>query len=158
MESLKQIVGNEKNIRLCRMILPNELRSLLLVERVIESICQQTKTNASETSSILLATSEALCNVIEYSYGDEKGREIILEVSLCGSLLTVSIFDEGYEVPHNIVQQYRDATVSMPSIDVECDDLPESGWGVNMLVLAAEEVRYSRTVTGNQLEIDFKLS
>lgn len=158
MESLGKCSNNTQEDRMCRMILPNDLRSLLLAERVVESVCQQIKIKDSETTSILLATSEALCNVIQYGYGEETGRDIIFDICVNRSVLTIRINDEGIEVPNHIVQQYHNATVSMPSVDGNIEELPESGWGVNMLIIAAEEVRYSRTMTGNQLEIDFRIS
>ena len=148
---------NKDSRHLCMLTLPSCMDSLLLAERVVESVCLQAKSSAIDSSAIVLAMSEALCNIIQYGYPDQENGEIIIDICISHDVLTILINDEGLEVPLNIVDQYDRGFVKMPSIDVDVDELPDSGWGVNILLLTAKEVRYSRTAVGNQLKLDFQL-
>jgi len=144
--------------KICSLTLPNRLSSLLVAERVVESVCLQAKSSDKDTSAIVLAMSEALCNIIQYGFDTQDEQEISLDISLVGSLLTIQINDEGIAVPNNIVNQYHEGRVCLPSLDVDIQDLPDSGWGVNILLMTAKNVRYTRTSTGNQLELEFLIS
>lgn len=141
-----------------KLVLPNSLSSLLVAERVVESICQQAKTCDKDASAIVLATSEALCNIIEHGLKSAEEQEINLQISLIDNTLNITINDEGVEMPSNLVKQYHDRTVALPALDVDLDDLPNSGWGVNILLMTAKNVRYTRTSTGNQLELEFQIA
>lgn len=146
---------NMKNNRVCQLILPNHLNSLLLAERVVESVCLQANTSSKEASAIVLAMSETLCNIIQYGYDSGVESEIVLDVSIVDKVLTIMINDDGVELPSAVVNQYREGQIELPSIDVPIEDLPDSGWGVNILMMTANEVRYSRTSQGNKLELEF---
>lgn len=151
----RKVELSDKNNRVCQLILPNRLSSLLLAERVVESVCLQANTSSNEASAIVLAMSETLCNIIQYGYESGVESEIILDVSIVDKVLTILINDEGVELPTAIVKQYRDGLIELPSVDVSTEDLPESGWGVNILMMTASQVRYSRTSEGNKLELEF---
>lgn len=144
--------------RLCVLTLPSCMDSLLIAERLVETICLQAKSSELDSSAIVLAMSEALCNIIQYGYPGQEDGEIVIDISISHDVLTLLINDEGLKVPLRIVDQYDQGLVKMPSIDVDLEDLPESGWGVNILLVTAKDVRYTRTAIGNQLELDFQLS
>jgi len=143
--------------RLCTMHVPPELTSLLLAERMVESVCLQAGSSDKETTEIVLAVSEVLCNVIDYGCLEDSGEEITVEAILVNKSLFVLINDPGIEVPEQVVRQLHEHRVSMPSIDVDSEDLPVSGWGVNIVLMTAKRVRYQRINNGNSTELEFQL-
>lgn len=146
---------NENRNRVGCLILPNQLSSLFLAENLLESICTQAELSIKDTSAIVLAMSEVVCNIIQYGYKSSEESEIVIDVSIADRILTILINDEGTAVPTKIVQRYRDCSIDLPSTNVPVEDLPDSGWGVNILLLAANDVRYTRTASGNQIELEF---
>jgi len=146
---------NKHQNKICSLTLPNRLSSLLVAERVVESVCLQANSSDKDTSAIVLAMSEALCNIIQYGFDSQDEQEIKLDISINKSVLNIMINDEGVAVPSSIVDQYNEGRVTLPSLDVATEDLPDSGWGINILLMTAKNVRYTRTSTGNQLELQF---
>jgi len=143
----------------CRLQLPNQIDSLYVAESLIEAICRQSRIDDLVANGITLAVSEALCNIIRYGYPEEHSAtgEICMTCRVEAGVLTVTLVDDGIPVPDDVTARYRDDVAAMPSVEVDIDDLPESSWGVGLMLNASSEIRHRRENEFNCLEIDFSV-
>ena len=109
-----------------------------------------------------LAVVELLTNVINHSEGAAKNALISIRCKYTGDDFAVTVSDSGRALSANVASAYTDEVVSMPDIDVtSLDDileLPESGWGIQLIKSVCDEVSYNRVADKNVYKLTFDLS
>jgi serine/threonine-protein kinase RsbW len=97
------------------------------------------------TAQIVLA--EALNNIVEHAYAQTPGDiEVTLEISARG--LKCSIVDHGSPMPDGALP---DGRVAVPLPGMTMDDLPEGGFGWNLIRTLSQDLSYSRVGGENLL-------
>lgn len=109
-------------------------------------------------NKIELAVVELLNNIIAYSKGAPSDSLIELNCKFSDFQLIVSVSDRGGEIPMEIAKEYAQNNIEMPSLDVSFAALPESGWGIQLIKSACDEITYKRANDRNVYKMSFDLS
>ena len=113
-------------------------------------------------SKVELAVVELLTNIIGYSEGTSDDALIEVHCQFEGGDFSVSVSENGQALSEDLVREYSNDTVRMPSIDLgiaqNIESLPESGWGIQLIKSACDNVSYCRVKDKNVYELIFDLS
>ncbi len=134
-----------------------KLSNLTKIQQEIEiflSDCYQDDITLNFTT---LAIIEAMANTFEHGFQsiEISDPEIRITISKVAQKVTATIKDSGDTIPKNVLEQMSNTGVNMPSTDVSNDDLPVSGWGLNLINSATSSVRYYQIENLNHLELTF---
>jgi len=112
---------------------------------------------AAKPSSVELAVVEAVNNSIEHAYRFEPGNSVDVTFEFFDDCLNIKIKDYGEPMPSSVAVQLSDGAV-LPRLDVPKHDLPESGWGIELLKTICDKVSYQRLQSENTVSLSFKLT
>lgn len=112
---------------------------------------QEAGTDIDLVHTAEMVIAEALNNVVEHAYADRDDGWIKIEVSGTPNSVLVRIFDEGNEMPNGTLPS-GDAQ----DLDVGLDDLPEGGFGWNMIRMLTQDLRYTRIDGQNRLSFSLE--
>ncbi len=104
------------------------------------------------TSEICLVVAEALNNVVEHAYRYAEDGDIEIGVSLEKSLLTIEINDFG--PPFNLPEASGPAEIN----GQELANLPEGGFGWNLILMLTDDVSLNRRNNRNYLTLRKKIA
>lgn len=87
------------------LTIPSDLRLLALARAFVEAICHVAVLDETTTHQIILATDEAVNNVMRHAHHDRPDSPILLQCHLHEDRLEIRLFDEGEpfdvrQVPH----------------------------------------------------------
>lgn len=122
----------------------------------IEQLMQPWIKSDSHLNFVTLAIIEVLANIFEHNLGQENGtgNEVILRVARDNTTSVVHLIDNGKAPPPEVCKKLTGKTSEMPRIDTA--ELPESGWGLNLIQFAATSINYQRIEDRNLLELIFE--
>lgn len=85
--------------------IPSELRMLTVARAFVEAVCQTRNLDKRTTHSIILATNEALSNVIRHAHRNQPDAQIQIQCRADTHSIEVTLVDEGdpfdvAQVPH----------------------------------------------------------
>jgi len=130
-----------------------------VVGKMVRHLCVIAETaHHAAVGKIELAVVELLTNIIGYSAANSDDALIDVHCQFEGGDFIVTISDSGKALSADVVREYSDDTVRMPSIDIGIDDLPESGWGIQLIKSACDKVSYRRVNDNNVYKLVFDLS
>ena len=109
-------------------------------------------------SKVELAVVELLANIIGYSVVNSDDALINVHCQFEGGDFSVLVTEDGRALSAHLVSEYSNDYVRMPSIDLGIEDLPESGWGIQLIKSACDKVSYRRAKDKNTYELFFDLS
>jgi serine/threonine-protein kinase RsbW len=87
------------------LTVPSELRMLTVTRAFIEAVCQANNLDKATTHAIVLATSEAVSNVIRHAHHDRPEALLQVQCFLAPETIEIRLLDEGdpfdlASVPH----------------------------------------------------------
>lgn len=100
--------------------------------------------DAADMATVEIVLAEALNNVVEHAYAERPGNCVRLQCTLCEAGLCVEILDTGAAMPGGQVPSGK-----APCVDADTDELPEGGFGWNMIHALTEHLTYRRSGTRN---------
>lgn len=142
---------------LCVLQVPAEFPSLTLVEKTTESLCSEIPLGASVTDAIVLSVSEAMNNALRHGNLSGVAPLMLIRYYQDEDVLQVCLSDTGNALPETLVRRYCAHIVDMPLTTGLTEDLPEGGWGVNLILQGCTSVSYQRVATLNHLTLSFAL-
>src|SRR5262245_31558407 len=74
---------------------PNDLRMLSIARSFVEAVCQTSSLDKNTVHAILLATGEAVSNVIRHAHHDRPGAQVQIQCCLRPDSLEILLLDEG---------------------------------------------------------------
>lgn len=113
-----------------------------------------------EMARVELLVSELLTNVIKHSVPDENTQHefpVGLTVVADGDNLTLSVSEIGKPMSCDVVRSYTDTQIEMPASEGDIFELPESGWGVQLIKSICNDISYERLDDSNVLHLCFDL-
>ncbi len=151
-------IVSQSNTLMLSTNIDSQRENIALIEAALETVCQQAQIARERAFFITLATSEALCNIIEHGYSFEPGNPIAIAVHRTNrNTLEVSLEDSARQMDPELVRKLTSGEVSMPDTNTTLEQLPESNWGTNLITHATSEVRYSHHQGQNTLTLCFSL-
>jgi len=133
-------------------VFPAELDSLYEMLEFIKEFGQSLRISPSILDHVVLATEEALVNIISYGYPNQKGGtiQIVCKNSVPERGIAIVIKDQG--IPFNPVENALDA-LPEPSSILDKSEHSLGGYGIYILVGLMDRVEYQRTAEGNILSL-----
>jgi serine/threonine-protein kinase RsbW len=77
------------------LTVPSELRMLTVTRAFIEAVCQANNLDKATTHAIVLATSEAVSNVIRHAHHERADAQLQLRCFLSPDTIEIHLLDEG---------------------------------------------------------------
>jgi serine/threonine-protein kinase RsbW len=125
------------------LTLPSELRLLPVVRAFLEGVCQVGRFDPTATHAVLLATTEAVSNVIRHAHCDQPEAPLQLQCYLREDGIEIRLLDEGKPfdlgtVPHLDPGELRlggRGVFLMRALmdEVTCQPRPERGNALRMV-------------------------
>lgn len=136
----------EYNIRLS---IDSRLEQVRVLSGALRGIGQELQITDDKLGQLELIMVEAVNNVIEHAYQLESGNEVHVRVEYSPQEIHLIISDHGQTMPDRLHSEAR----PMPNPE----DLPEGGWGMGLIHLLADSIRYIRDARGNHLHVSKQL-
>ncbi|QTR53932.1 ATP-binding protein [Thiothrix unzii] len=137
----------EYNIRLS---IDSRLEQVRVLSGALRGIGQELSLSEEQLGQLELMMVEAVNNVIEHAYQMQHGNDVQVRVEYSPQEVHLVISDQGHAMPDALHTETRE----MPNPD----DLPEGGWGMGLIHLLADSIRYSRDAKGNHLHVSKQLT
>lgn len=129
-----------------------------VVGKMIHHLCVVTDTgHHPSVNKIELAVVELLNNIVNYS-GAAPETPIDIQCRFNGGDFSVTISAVGQELSEELAREYASDSINMPGLDTGIDNLPESGWGIQLIKSACDKVSYQRVKNKNVYKLIFDLS
>ncbi len=141
-----------------RLSIERDLQQVGPVGECLKQLCNLGE--HPELSRVELLVSELLTNVIKHSEPDGNNQPefpVGLTVIADRDILTLSVSEIGKPMSYDVVRRYTDTRIEMPSTDQDLPDLPESGWGVQLIKSICNDISYERLDDSNVLHLCFDL-
>lgn len=124
---------------------------------VVRCLCGQLELAAVKPSSVELAVVEAVNNSIIHAYHSKAGNPVDVTFEYHADCLSIQIKDYGEPMPKSVAVRLTGREVKK-NLDVPKNDLPESGWGIELLKAICDKVSYQSLSSGNTISLSFKLA
>jgi len=142
-----------------RLSIERDLEQIGPVGECLKQLCDLG--DFPELSRVELLVSELLTNVIKHSVPDDNAHEHEFPVGLTvlaeGDNLTLSVSEIGKPMESDVVKRYTDTHIEMPAHEGDVFELPESGWGVQLIKSICNDISYERLDDSNVLHLCFDL-
>lgn len=96
--------------------------------------CGERNINNETTSVLELILVEAVNNIIEHAYQNQKGLPISAQFEAKHNEVVITLIDEGNLAPDSVYKEKK----NMP----KCEDLPEGSWGIGLIQSLSDGVEY----------------
>ncbi len=137
-------------------------RDLAQIENVGDCVkCLFERDDQPATIQMDLMLAELLTNIIKHSSpGNNEWCEFPVGVTVVveDDVITLSVSEVGKPISHDVVRLYTETEVNMPSNDGAMVDLPESGWGVQLIKSLCDDISYERVGGSNVFRLCFDLN
>lgn len=118
-----------------RLVINSDLRHLNLARNFILNIIKKTRISPSNANKIVLATDEALSNVMEHAYESHKDGYIDINVGVSPEKFHVHIINGG--------KDFDPATIRVKDVLEQIKQGKKRGLGIFLMRRVMEEVKYS---------------
>ena len=147
MNSLKQINTVRK------------LSSLEAIELAMDEVCRTLDVEGSKAFFITLAISELASNMIRHgsSSCNASADDLNIEVFSTAESIVVVLEDCSDPLPKPVIKRLTENDGKISEYDTTLCNLPESGWGLDLVHSAAASVSYKRKMHKNVYEVAFEL-
>ena len=116
--------------------LPNDVQTMPQLSEFVEEVCQAVGLSMSQTMQVNLAVEEAVANVMNYAYPDEKEGEVRIHVTADSRYLQFVLSDDG--IPFDPTEHHEvDTTLS-------ADERNIGGLGIHLTKTIMDNINYER--------------
>ncbi|MBQ0072969.1 MAG: ATP-binding protein [Prevotella sp.] len=128
--------------------LTNDVSEVPQLGEWIEIIGEELMLPMPAVFQLNLALEEAVVNVMNYAYGEEKGQPVILDMEAEGDTLTFILSDNG--------APFDPTAAEDPDITLSAEERGIGGLGIFLVKQLMEEVHYERENEQNKLTMIYK--
>ncbi len=79
----------------CTLVVPSDLRMLSVVRAFVEAVCQASDLDKRTLHAVLLATGEAVSNVIRHAHRDRPDAQLQIQCTARDDAFEICLHDEG---------------------------------------------------------------
>jgi len=135
----------------------SELDQVKLLGQAIQRFCKDIPFEHTSVNQVELAVVESVNNCIEHAYSYKKGFSVDLEIDVSCSQLIIAIRDQGIPMTPDVVRELIDPNVHMQVPGNDIEQLPESGWGMQLVKTTCDSISYNRQCSSNTILLYFEL-
>ena len=117
-----------------KIIIPAETRHLKMVHDFMRKMSEASQLSPSDTNKVILATDEAVTNIIEHAYEYQQTDPIDIEVKVNSQRFKVTITDSGNAFDSHSIRE--------PDILEHLKKSRKKGLGILLMRQAMDEVYY----------------
>jgi sigma-B regulation protein RsbU (phosphoserine phosphatase) len=132
-----------------RIAIANDLEQIATVIEDVEGFCERHDLPPSLAPRLGVALDELLNNIISYAYDDDGGHEIVVSLVASDSWIWVRVEDDG--------KPFNPFGLRAPDTEASIEDRDIGGLGIHFVRNMMDEVRYTRLVDRNVVEVGKKL-
>lgn len=132
-----------------RLSIDSRLEQVRVLSGALRGIGKELELADDKLGQLELMMVEAVNNVIEHAYEMQAGNDVQVRVEYSPEAVHLIISDSGRTMPEELHSEVRD----MPNPE----DLPEGGWGMSLIHLLADSIRYICDAKGNHLHVSKQL-
>ncbi|KAF0240582.1 MAG: anti-sigma regulatory factor serine/threonine protein [Planctomycetota bacterium] len=118
-----------------RIVITNDTKFLGFVREFTSRMIRQSSLSREDENKIILAVDEAVANIIEHAYENQREGTIDVECQADAQKFVVTIRDSG--------QQFAPEGVEAPNIEGHVKAKKKKGLGIYLMRLIMDEVRYT---------------
>jgi anti-sigma regulatory factor (Ser/Thr protein kinase) len=133
-----------------------KLSSLETIELAMDDVCRTLDVDGPKAFFITLAISELASNMIRHGSSSSKSSDD-LTVEVFSTSITVVLEDRCDPIPKAVAKNFIENDGTISEYDTTLCNLPESGWGLDLVHSAASSVLYKRKQHRNIYEVAFEL-
>lgn len=133
-----------------RLSIDSRLEQVRVLSGALRGIGKELALTDDKLGQLELMLVEAVNNVIEHAYQLQDGNDVHVRVEYTPTEIHLIVSDNGHAMPDALHTESR----AMPNPE----DLPEGGWGMGLIHLLADSIRYIRDTKGNHLFMSKQLS
>lgn len=134
------------------------LASLEEIELAIDDVCRKLEVEGTAAYFITLAISELASNMIRHGKQENSQMDDLnVEVFTSDGSLKIVLEDSCKPLSKTVIRQLVERDGTIAQYDTSIPNIPESGWGLDLIHNAASSVSYCRTDERNVYELAFKL-
>lgn len=123
-----------------------------LAEHLGELMLDHPAADQEKSDALRLCAAEALNNIVEHAYREEKGHRIDVEVEVRHDAFRLRLTDTGLPMPGGMIP------AGTNDFDAEAfDDLPEGGFGWLLIRAQMDHLEYRRQDARNILCLEMRL-
>ena len=79
----------------CTLVVPSDLRMLSVVRAFVEAVCQASDLDKRTLHAVILATGEAVSNVIRHAHRDKPDAQLQIQCTASDDAFEICLHDEG---------------------------------------------------------------
>lgn len=142
-----------------RFDIPCSLEGIAAWEAEIERFVADMTHDDERVYMITLSIVEVLTNIVEHGFNEVRAPADRIQVSMYKACdeIHVTVTDNASVPPVGVVNQLSTTYAHMPALDTHLEELPVSGWGLNIISSIASSIRFEPLVGGNRLELTFPI-
>lgn len=148
MLALRYTPGEFKTILSEKLTLFCDIRRIPEMSRFLEDIAEKLSMDPAIATQVQLAAEEAVVNVMNYAYPEDKKGDVTIKVSSDGHTLQLTIIDSGIAFDPTA----RDKV----DTSLSAEDRPIGGLGIHLVMNLMDSVNYERIDDRNILTISKK--
>jgi serine/threonine-protein kinase RsbW len=133
-----------------RLSIDSRLEQVRVLSGALRGIGKELELSDDKLGQLELMMVEAVNNVIEHAYEMQQGNDVQVRVEYTPEAIHLIISDSGHTMPDAL----HSGACDMPDPDA----LPEGGWGMGLIHLLADSIRYIRDAKGNHLHVSKQLA
>ena len=142
-----------------RLNIERDLEQIGNVGDCVKHLCERDNRPGPLQMDLMIA--ELLTNIIKHSCPDGEDQcefPVGVTVIVGDDLITLSVSEVGRPTSQEVVSQYTATEITMPEIDGNIMNLPESGWGVQLVKSICDDISYERIDGSNVFHLCFDLN
>lgn len=136
-------MNNKSIVKVLRI--DNQIDELVKVEFFLNELAGDWGLSEPLVFSLNLVLEEALTNINEYAYDDDRKHTIEIYFNKTGDVLSILIIDDGHE--------YDPTLVPDPDITLSAEDRSIGGLGIFLIRKIMDKVEYQRKENKNYLTL-----
>lgn len=139
------------------LMIPCSLEGIAAWESEIEHFVAELSPDDQQVYLISLSIVEVLTNIVEHGFAGSRSKDSRIQIALSGTdeAIEVTVTDNASAPPTGTVDKLHTRSGTMPSLETSLEELPVSGWGLNIIASVASSIHYERLVGGNLLRLVF---
>lgn len=128
-------------------VISSNMESVILFSETLQAECHNNGLSEQVSAEVRLAIVEALNNVVEHSFKSQSQHEIDIYITFYTDKIRVRFTDNGRPNPNGVTP----VNLNMNPDDIM--DLPEGGYGLNIIHQIMDEVNYTRKNNINMMTL-----
>jgi len=134
------------------LTIDSKLGDVFLAGLLVNSACRFTGLGEVEAYRMELCVVEAVNNAIHHAYHERPGNRVAVSLALYPDRMEFAITDQGDPIPADALETMR-RVVAEDLDPFSCQELPENGLGLQIMLEVMDEVNYRSSGGTNTLDL-----